>query len=206
MNLFPKIWLQDSNPVLVAFSEQMQAIVGIIRVHVLGSRSHELREEVDVGQAAAVGDVLDQGIEGRNILLAAHVVNKHVELWVQRQNALQIESGRRRFVLDSLGNLIDVLGDVLDAAAAGEVVNADQEEDLGWLALGDDVEAVEHGIGSIAADSSVLDVWVAEQFRPFTSVGDAVAQKDDVLLAGWENFKERSSLIKESCVLPSLSL
>ena len=206
MNLFPKIWLQDSNPVLVAFSEQMQAIVGIIRVHVLGSRSHELREEVDVGQAAAVGDVLDQGIEGRNILLAAHVGNKHVELWVQRQNALQIESGRRRFVLDSLGNLIDVLGDVLDAAASGEVVNADQEENLGWLALGDDVEAVEHGIGSIAADSSVLDVWVAKQFRPFTSVGDAVAQEDDVLLAGWENFKERSSLIKESCVLPSLSL
>ena len=206
MNLFPKIWLQDSNPVLVAFSEQMQAIVGIIWVHVLGSRSHELREEVDVGQAAAVGDVLDQGIEGRNILLAVHVGNKHVELWVQRQNALQIESGRRRFVLDSLGNLIDVLGDVLDAAASGEVVNADQEEDLGWLALGDDVEAVEHGIGSIAADSSVLDVWVAEQFRPFTSVGDAVAQEDDVLLAGWENFKERSSLIKESCVLASLSL
>ena len=206
MNLFPKIWLQDSNPVLVAFSEQMQAIVGIIRVHVLGSRSHELREEIDVGQAAAVGDVLDQGIEGRNILLAAHVGNKHVELWVQRQNALQIESGRRRFVLDSLGNLIDVLGDVLDAAASGEVVNADQEENLGWLALGDDVEAVEHGIGSIAADSSVLDVWVAKQFRPFTSVGDAVAQEDDVLLAGWENFKERSSLIKESCVLPSLSL
>ena len=49
LNLFPKIWLQDSYPVLVAFSEQMQAIVGIIRVHVLGSRSHELREEVDVG-------------------------------------------------------------------------------------------------------------------------------------------------------------
>ena len=162
MNLFPKIWLQDSYPVLVAFSEQMQAIVGIIRVHVLGSRSHELREEVDVGQAAAVGDVLDQGIEGRNVLLAVHVVNKHVELWVQRQNALQIESGRRRFVLDSLCNLIDVLGDVLDAAAAGEVVNADEQEDLGWLALGDDVEAVEHGIGSIAADSSVLDVWVAK--------------------------------------------
>lgn len=206
MNLFPKIWLQDSYPVLVAFSEQMQAIVGIIRVHVLGSRSHELREEVDVGQAAAVGDVLDQGIEGRNILLAAHVGNKHVELWVQRQNALQIESGRRRFVLDSLCNLIDVLGDVLDAAAAGEIVNADEQEDLGWFALGDDVEAVEHGISSIAADSSVLDVWVAKQFRPFTSVGDAVAQEDDVLLAGWENFKERSSLIKESCVLASLSL
>lgn len=206
MNLFPKIWLQDSYPVLVAFSEQMQAIVGIIRVHVLGSRSHELREEVDVGQAAAVGDVLDQGIEGRNILLAAHVGNKHVELWVQRQNALQIETGRRRFVLDSLCNLIDVLGDVLDAAAAGEIVNADEQEDLGWFALGDDVEAVEHGISSIAADSSVLDVWVAKQFRPFTSVGDAVAQEDDVLLAGWENFKERSSLIKESCVLASLSL
>ena len=60
--LFTKIRLQDSNPVLVAFSEQMQAIVGIIRVHVLGSRSHELREEVDVGQATSVGDVLDQGI------------------------------------------------------------------------------------------------------------------------------------------------
>lgn len=60
--MFFKIRLQDSNPVLVVFSEQMQAIVGIIRVHVLGSRSHELREEVDVGQATSVGDVLDQGI------------------------------------------------------------------------------------------------------------------------------------------------
>ena len=62
LNLFSKIWLQDSYPALVAFSEQMQAIVGIIRVHVLGSRSHELREEVDVGQATAVGDFLDQGV------------------------------------------------------------------------------------------------------------------------------------------------
>ena len=39
----------------------MQAVVAVIRVHVQGSRSHELREEVDVGQATAVGDVLDQG-------------------------------------------------------------------------------------------------------------------------------------------------
>lgn len=61
-SLFFKIRLQDSNPVLVAFSEQMQAIVGIIRVHVLGSRDYELKEEVDVGQATAVGDVLDQGV------------------------------------------------------------------------------------------------------------------------------------------------
>ena len=60
--LFTKIRLQDSNPVLVAFSEQMQTIIAVIRVHVLGSRSHGLREEVDVGQAAAVGDVLDQGV------------------------------------------------------------------------------------------------------------------------------------------------
>ena len=124
-SLFSKIRLQDSNPVLVAFSEQMQSVVGVIRVHFLGSRGHELREEVDVGQTTTVGDVLDQGIEGRNILLTAHVGNKHVELWVQRQNALQIETGRRRFVLDSLSNLINVLGDFLDAAAAGEVVNAD---------------------------------------------------------------------------------
>ena len=62
MNLFSKIWLQDSYPVLVAFSEQMQAVVAVIRVHVLGSRNHELREEVDVGQATSVGDVLDQGV------------------------------------------------------------------------------------------------------------------------------------------------
>lgn len=205
-SLFFKIRLQDSNPVLVAFSEQMQTIVAIIWVHFLRSRSHELREEVDVGQATAVGDVLDQGVEGRNIVLAAHVVNEHVELWVQRQNALQIESGRRRFLLDSLSNLIDVLGDFLDVAAAGEVVNADEEEDFGWLALGDGVETVENAIGSIAADSTVLHVWVAEQFSPFATVGDAVAQEDNVLLAGWENFKERSSLVIESCVLAALCL
>lgn len=163
----------------------MQAIIAVIRVHFLGSRGYELREEVDVGQATAVGNVLDQGVEGRNIVLALHVVNKHVELGVQRQNALQIESGRRRFLLDSLSNLIDVLGDFLDAAAAGEVVDSDEEEDFGRLALGDGVETVENAIGSIATDSTVLHVWVAEQFSPFASVGNAVAQEDNVLLAGW---------------------
>ena len=61
-SLFFKIWLQDSYPVLVTFSEQMQAVVAVIRVHILGSRDYELREEVDVGQATAVGDVLDQGM------------------------------------------------------------------------------------------------------------------------------------------------
>lgn len=40
----------------------MQAVVAVIRVHILGSRDYELREEVDVGQATAVGDVLDQGM------------------------------------------------------------------------------------------------------------------------------------------------
>lgn len=62
MNLFSKIWLQDSYPVLVTFSEQMQAIITVIRVHVLGARDYKLREKVDVGQAAAVGAVLDQGM------------------------------------------------------------------------------------------------------------------------------------------------
>ena len=62
MNLFSKIWIQDSYPVLVTFSEQMQAIIAVIRVHILGSRDYELREEVDVGQATSVGDVLDQGV------------------------------------------------------------------------------------------------------------------------------------------------
>jgi hypothetical protein len=61
-SLFFKIRLQDSNPVLVAFSEQMQAIIAVIRVHVLGARDYGLREEVDVGQATAVGNVLDQGV------------------------------------------------------------------------------------------------------------------------------------------------
>ena len=54
----------------------MQTIVGVIRVHFLGSRSHEFREEVDVGQATSVCDVLDQGIEGRNILVVVRVLNK----------------------------------------------------------------------------------------------------------------------------------
>lgn len=49
---------------MVAFSEQMQAIIAVIRVHFLRSWGYELREEVDVGQATAVGDVLDQGVEG----------------------------------------------------------------------------------------------------------------------------------------------
>ena len=140
----------------------MQAVVAVIRVHFLGSRSHELREEVDVGQAAAIGDVLDQGVEGRNVVLALHVTGEHIVFRVQWQNALQIELGRRRFLLDSFSNLIDVPGDFLDAATGREIVGADEEEDLGGLALGDDVEAGENAIGSIAADSTVLGVWIVE--------------------------------------------
>lgn len=54
----------------------MQAVIGVIWVHFLSSRSHELREEVDVGQATSVCDILDQGIEGRNILVVVRVLNK----------------------------------------------------------------------------------------------------------------------------------
>lgn len=54
----------------------MQAVVGVIWVHFLSSRGHEFREEVDVGQATSVCDVLDQGIEGRNILVVVRVLNK----------------------------------------------------------------------------------------------------------------------------------
>ena len=54
----------------------MQAVVGVIRAHFLSSRGHELREEVDVGRATSVCDILDQGIEGRNILVVVRVLNK----------------------------------------------------------------------------------------------------------------------------------
>lgn len=86
----------------------MQAVVGVIRVHFLSSRGHEFREEVDVGQATSVCDVLDQGIEGRNILVVVRVLNKKL---------LENQGGESVFIKQFLshglnlggGNLIHLL-------------------------------------------------------------------------------------------------
>ena len=91
----------------------MQTIVGVIRVHFLGSRSHEFREEVDVGQATSVCDVLDQGIEGRNILVVVRVLNKKL---------LENQGGESVFIEQLLshglnlggGNLIHLLVEVVN--------------------------------------------------------------------------------------------
>ena len=68
------------------------------------------------------------------------------------------------------------------------------------------MQTVEHAVGGVAADAAVLGMRIAEQLSPLTTVGDAVAQKNNVVLACRQRLEERCTLIIECGVLALLSL
>ena len=85
-------------------------------------------------------------------------------------------------------------------------MDADKQKHLRWLSGCDDVQTVEHAVGGVAADAAVLGMRIAEQLSPLTTVGDAVAQEYDVVLACRQCLEESGALVIECGVLALLSL
>ena len=97
-------------------------------------------------------------------------------------------------------------GCTLVAIAIREVVGADEQENLGWLTLRHGAQTVEYALGCIATDTAVLGVRIAQQLCPLATVGDAIAEEDDVALAGRQRLKQSGTLIIECGVFLLLSL
>ena len=184
----------------------MQSVVGVVGVHFVGCRVDEGGVDVDESDAVAGCDGLEKRVERSYVVLAFGVSLEHVVVWSDGQDALQIDACGGRFVADALHYAFHVGGDGVDGESCRQVVDADEEEHLGGLSCCDYAETVEHAVGGVAAYAAVLGVNVAQQLRPFASVGDAVAEEYDVVGACREGFEEGGTLVVECGMLAFLCL
>ena len=62
-----------------------------------------------------------------------------------------------------------------------KIVGTDHQKELPRTSGDDRIDAFEQPARTVSADAAVLDVAIVEQFGPLAAVGDAVAQKNDVV-------------------------
>ena len=110
---------------------------------------------------------------------------------VERQQALQVDLGPGRALLDHDDKALGHTGNAVGTHIVGDVVDATHDEQFLGLSLDNGVDAVNHALHDVTHDTAVLDVAVIQQFVEFTTVSQAVAQHDDVLLADGQLVKER---------------
>ena len=72
-----------------------------------------------------------------------------------------------------------------------DVVHAAHDEQFLGLSLDDGTDAVDQALDDVAHDAAVLDVPVVQQLVELATVGQAVAQHDDILLADGQLVEER---------------
>lgn len=80
-------------------------------------------------------------------------------------------------------------------AATPKVVDANHQEHHGGLAFSDGFQSVENAIAHIATDAAVLAVDVLEQLDPFATIGEAVAEEDNVVFRGWQRLEKQFALV-----------
>ena len=117
-----------------------------------------------------------------------------LEIVVNRKDALHVEFRAGRLGLESLHDFADVGHNLLHGCIGRQIVGADQQEEFLGVSLDDRIEPVEHPTRTVAADAAVLDAGIGQQLVPLAAVGDAVAQKDDVLRGYGQLLEERATL------------
>ena len=75
------------------------------------------------------------------------------------------------------------------------IINTNQKKYFSGLSLQDSIKTVIYSHTNVAADSTVFDMFVLEQFRPFGTVCDTVSQKNNVTGSNRQFFKQCSTLV-----------
>ena len=182
-------------PDQIAVAHQVQAVVGVTLVQfavVVGQRT----PYVEVGDLLFVAQRFEFLVRGHDQVAVGIVVLEFRKvLAVHGQDALHIDFGPPRFVLEAVDQFGDVGHDLVGRDAGGQIVGADQQEELFGMPLDNRVEAVEQPPRTVGADAAVLDMAVAEQLGPLAAVGDRVAQKDDVARKHRKHLEKTAPLV-----------
>ena len=184
----------DIFPQQVAVAVEVEAVVAVVGVQLAFGRGERM-VKVEVGDILLFGHGLKHAVDDGHILPAFGVTRKKAITVVGGQNALHDDTGARRFGFDALHDLTYVHGNGVVGEAVVHVVGANHEEHHGGLAFGDGLKAVEHACRDVATDATVFAVGVLEQLAPFASIGDAVAEENDVVFGGRHGLKEQLALV-----------
>ena len=90
------------------------------------------------------------------------------------------------------------------AVVVPDVVDADEQENLGGMARGNAFEAVLDALDDVTADTAVAHFGVVEKLAPFGVMGDAVAEHDDVGGVDTELVEQRGALSPQGIVAVGL--
>src|SRR5690606_35237774 len=105
--------------------------------------------------------------------------------WIHRKNTLQIDHRARTTVFDSADDFPTVVRDHLWRNVLCNVINADQNKDLGGRMTYDFVKSSQHTERDVAADTAIQDLVVARKFSPISAFRDAVAEEHHNTLNGF---------------------
>ena len=123
-----------------------------------------------------------------------------LERVVDRQKALQIDFCAGRADLDFANEVAHSRSDAVGADAVRHVVDAAEDENLSRFAVDNRLDAVGEALDYVRRNAAIFDVRITEQFRPFATVGLAVAEKHDVGAFDGQQLEERGALVVEFVV------
>lgn len=173
------------SPDEVALAHEVEAVVGEVGAEaalVVGKEG----VEVDPGDAVAAGDLLEELVGLYNDVIAALEQLPLAHVVVEGEQALEVDLGAWRALLDDEDEALHGAGDAVGADVVGDVVDSAHDEEFAGLSLDDGVDAIDEALDDVADDAAVLDVAVAQELVELAAVGEAVAEHDDVLLADGE--------------------
>ena len=139
------------------------------------------REEVDELNLLLFGKDFESGIDFRNLIsLVGHPLVS-AKAFVDRKQALQIQLGFRRFLLNASNGLVNQAYNAVRTQVVRYIVGSNQQEELLRLARQNLMQTVVNTHYFIAHDTAVYHVLLAETLAPVaTAFGQAIAQHHDV--------------------------
>ena len=102
---------------------------------------------------------------------------------VKRQKALKVDFGPRGALFDHNDELLHRSSYTVGTHLMRNVIDATHDEQFLGLSLDDGVDTVNQALDDVAHDSAVFDMTIAQQLIELATVGEAVAEHNDVLFA-----------------------
>ena len=99
-----------------------------------------------------------------------------------------------RFVLYFLNNLLHILHNSFHLYPTRNIINPDEDEYFSRLAFYESIQSVIYFFGSIAANTSVLYTFSRKKFIPFSTIGNTIADENNVLRSDSQLSKQASPL------------
>lgn len=166
----------------VALAHEMEAVVGEI-----GAKAAllvgEQGVEVDPGNSLAASDLFKKQICLDNDMVTALKELPLSHVVVKRQKALKIDLGTRGALLDHDDKFLHRSSNTIGTHLMRNVIDSTHDEQFLGLPLDDKIDAVNQALDNVAHDSAVLDMTIAQQLIELATVGEAIAEHNDVLFA-----------------------